>query len=315
MIYRVSKKCEKPGKSLLWKSMSLCWHMIMIIQGYFVYKKLRHKFPGKTLLFAPVASNGDICLFRYILPYFLEYNNIDEYVILVEKKLIQITKVLGFSDIEGLNSTKLFPLSMSYHFLGSEMNHIINFLPWEITDLANVKQKINFDFPKYVIEKSKMKKLCEKYHLIFNRTILLAPYEQTISVLGLPDIPIEVWGMIASRLSKKGYCLLTNCKEEKDIIKGTKQLFCPFSEINPILNYAGNLITIRSGLVDFTCNTNSRKIVFYPNDDWLIKWGSLDSEMNQNLSKYSYEAYAKLEQESQDITVWIPFVNKIVEHF
>ncbi|MDY0236843.1 MAG: hypothetical protein RBR71_12520 [Gudongella sp.] len=98
------------------------------------------------------------------------------------------------------------------------------------------------------------------------RTVIVAP-----SVKTLGRLPEWFWIELAARLGQAGYSVCTNCGDDEDPVAGSVRLSVPYGMMKAYYEYAGHVISSRSGLCDVFSSFDMCKIVIYqPN----VFWGS-----------------------------------------
>lgn len=92
------------------------------------------------------------------------------------------------------------------------------------------------------------------------KTVLLMPYANTAV-----GIPAEFWESLAFNLQEKGYTVCTNSSGELEpAISGTRPLFFDLRYGLEVVEAAGMMIALRSGICDVLSSAKARKIIFYP---------------------------------------------------
>ena len=93
-----------------------------------------------------------------------------------------------------------------------------------------------------------------------NHCVILSPYCKSIV-----QINLSFWEMLADEIKRLGLSVYTNCNGQSEKpIYGTKAICVPFEEVQNFVDFAGYFVGIRSGLCDFICSGNARKVVLYP---------------------------------------------------
>lgn len=106
--------------------------------------------------------------------------------------------------------------------------------------------------------------MLELYHLPEGRTVLLCP-----SCYSTDKIPVDFWGELADSLGRAGFTVCTNvAASEKNEIIGTIQLTAELDVLIPLVESAGHVVSVRSGLCDLISSANCRKVVVYPDQKW-----------------------------------------------
>lgn len=96
------------------------------------------------------------------------------------------------------------------------------------------------------------------------KTVILAPYANSGNTFGIPK---RFWEELTEKLTRRGYavCVNTSCKKGEGSVKGAQAVFLPLEMMSDFCAYAGNLISVRSGLCDITAAAPvNHRIVLYP---------------------------------------------------
>lgn len=102
--------------------------------------------------------------------------------------------------------------------------------------------------------------LFEKEHLEKGKTVILMPYANTA-----PQIRMEFWTELVARLKEQGYIVCTNSSGDiEPPIEGTKPLFFDLRYGLEVVEAAGIMIALRSGLCDVLSSAKAKKIIIYP---------------------------------------------------
>lgn len=110
------------------------------------------------------------------------------------------------------------------------------------------------------ISTEKKKELLDKYKIIKNKTVVLAPYANSFE----QELPLDWWEKLADKLIAKGYAVITNIGNEKEtVINGTVGINLEFNELFVLLEEMGCIIGMRSGLFDLMASASCKKIVIY----------------------------------------------------
>lgn len=133
----------------------------------------------------------------------------------------------------------------------------------------------------------------DKYELKKGKTVLIAPYANTVI-----DINKNFWESLVVNLKKRGYCVCTNVGSPKEKpIEGTIPLSIDYSCIINFLNSSGYFIGLRSGLCDIVTASNAKMVVFYPAGITMVNSKSIEyfglynmSLRDRDLLEIEYEA-------------------------
>lgn len=290
ILQKVSKICEHPAEFGMPRWIGRCWYWIMIQVGKFEYVKIIKQYPGCMFLYTPTASIGDLCYVRRNMSQMLKVNKIENpVVVLVEESVADVAQLLGFETILSVSKVKLFPIAMMHTLYGSQAERLFNCYPWEMVYQSHIIKSLRIE-SLFDYEKFKFKDI----NIFPNRrNIILVPHEETVSLMGEHILSDFFWEKTADALKEKGYDVYTNCRKdsEEKVIKGTKVINMPVSQMMEAIAHVDGFIAVRSGLVDLLCDIPVRQIILYPNSKWLEKFGLSSLSNNQLLEEIIYEDY------------------------
>lgn len=274
---RISK--ENIGKFIYYST-----RMIKAEQFYMQLKRMVGE--NTKILLAPHASTGDAYIIGAYLKEYTKKNNCENnYVyICIGKTCAKI--INGMYDIDKVILMSMYDRNMLeewYRFVGEDncniriMHyqgvcmytgimgnmrayknlHFIDMLLYGAFNLPTntMRQKANF-----LINSEYVKELFESKKLKEGKTIIISPYASSMD-----SLPSELWDILVSNLSNKGYQICTNISNSQEKpLNNTKELFFPLSCANQVLEHAGYFIGYRSGFCDIVSEAKCKKIVLYP---------------------------------------------------
>ena len=294
-------------------------------RGFKLYKQFCAKYGANThFLLIPYEGTGDSYIVGGILKQYLKENGIKKYIIL--QPLSRGAKVLKIFDIDHVQTLSISErnwLSQFQIFCGNSLPnlHIMHFHPCHHVPISGRVQGINgisfrqmyelsgFSFecftpPSKLSDKDVIKAEFKEKGLIFGKTVILAPYAETI-----PGAPKEFWVYVSGELKKRGYIVCTNSSGEKEpLIPGTIGVFYSYSQMIPLLEVAGSFIGVRSGLCDVISSANCTKIILYPRG---FEWGKGLVSNYFSLNKMKLCNNAK--ELEFDAAAWTETANTIIE--
>lgn len=276
IIYQIAKKCEKP-ENAFWNFMNFFFCQCMILYGKHVYQNVRKQFPDKQLLLLPTGSAGDSFIYSCFQSYLLKYLQKDEQdtQLLISETTREAYQSCGLTEICSLPMQQIVALSMAVHYYGQDYIKIVDAYQWCIFDYQNIqKLAVKPQKPNFVYQPEQVANALERIYCVAGKTIVLSPYEKTLSALSLPKPMPEFWTELSEALKKKGFCVCTNCKgdESEPPIPGTMSVFPALSECEALVNFAGGAVVLRSGFADFIRMTTANMIVLYPSEKFFQKF-------------------------------------------
>ena len=100
-------------------------------------------------------------------------------------------------------------------------------------------------------------------NLPVGKTVILAPAARSVSMF-----PLTFWCDLADRLKQLGWTVCTNAYDDSSCIPHTFRLQFPLDEAISIVEQAGWMISVRSGLCDLVSTAECRLSVIYPREKW-----------------------------------------------
>lgn len=254
------------------KAKDIFYHFKLFCRGERIYRNICKTHQNPTILYSGSASNGDYYLLSLVLGNFIDRFG-DNYVFVIPNNVSSLVKALdAYKNTIVLNREDFFSIVFYMHF---DKTHDVNAYDMSHWILFNSRDYL-LNSPKLEVQYLNKISDTEISCIDPHRTVLLSPYEQTVSILGEKRLPIEFWERLAMTLSKMGYKVLTNCSGASDepLIKGTQGCFPKFEGIHSFVESCGFFVGIRSGLADIIATTKAKKIVLYPSMSFL-NWSSL----------------------------------------
>lgn len=277
----VSESCCSEGDSLA----GLENNLNKIRKGYEIYEKFIAKYKEVEMVFlCPYPGTGDIYMACGYLNHFLEKENIKKYLLLViGNNCKKIADLYFIENIEVINAEEKDLLLRMWEFIGDSGIKIKPLLHWgwrtkrfllsnfypHITfnemfkhDTYGLSEECVFVHPDVNRESNYA---CELFHnlgLKKEKTVIIAPYAGSF----VSSVSRELWKKIAEKLKVRGYDVCTNgYGENEPAIEGTMLIQFPYNEVVNVLEYAGNFISIRSGLCDIASSSKCKMLIIYEN--------------------------------------------------
>ena len=268
------KKIENPEESHFPGFLNRLFNAGLAVMGCFIYKGLVRKYPGHMFFIDPACSAGDMIFFRYMFDELLKQSGAEKYLLILDNGgVYRSASELGYDDLYPVSRMKLKALFVYYCFEADSLDNVMNVYPWMMFDY---KSAASFSPRRLRIEcdKSRIEKLFAENGLVRGKTVILSPYEQSISAMGLPKLSPLFWERLAKELASKGFCVCTNCagNDDEPVIKGTVRIFPKFSEMESAAEYAGGMIAVRSGVADYISHADAVKVILYPDKDFYNMW-------------------------------------------
>ena len=276
LIYKFAKKCEKPGKSLIWNTCNYFFRVLLIVLGRVIYNKICSEYPSKHIIVQPARSIGDGLHFGYFKSYLYNYLNIKEEdcILIIPDNTTMVYKALGIKHYVPLKMWQVVALNAFCSFYESSKHNSTNVGRWMFFDYQmSCNQKLKPDY--HCISKSaniqEIKQSFSSIKCEIGRTVVLSPYEKSVTVQKEKRLDSDFWYKLAEELKRRGYNVCTNCKGDVDEppIPGTCAFYPSLANAEKAIELAGTCVAVRSGFVDFIGNTAGTLIILYPSEGFL----------------------------------------------
>lgn len=310
-VYKLIKKAENPPDNWFWRQANELFCTVSIIYGHFVFRKLRKKYPNETLVVASLMSLGDILYLKFGLDDLLHKICASQYRIIMNKRCERNVRMLGYDNVSFMRVGSVGALNMYIHFLNDKIPNVVDAYAWCLFDLQYAGDNLKIKHPEFPIDEQKIALAFRELDAKPGITVIISPYEQSLTANGYRLLPRLFWESVVEKLISRGYHVLTNCSGSatEPPIKGTMSVFPPCSDLINYISYAGGLIAIRSGLVDFCCRANAKKVVLYPNDCF---FHTNDMGLSDDVIELNYENidFTNLDAFIDTVIAAFPEVNK-----
>jgi len=290
-IYKFLKKCEHP-QGRFWDLMNTLFCSGMNIAGLFYYKRIVKDYPGRKILIMPSASMGDVVILNAYIDEILIRFGIDKYILVIDDRLVRVANQIKLSNVVGLKNYVISSIVMSKTHKPNKLTECYNIFSAILFDKGNTSVPLSAKYPIFD-PVTDIALLCNECGVTKDKTVILAPYEQHITVSGRAHLDIGFWEQLASKLMQEGYNVVTNCNINAGEmpINETKIFFPKICEIGEMVDFAGSIIGVRSGLFDYLGNTKAKKIVLYPDKSFLEMWSVEKMWQMNNIMELVYNDF------------------------
>ena len=257
-----------------------------------VYQELVRKYGPLHMFVQYYGGSGDVYLSAAYIQWAQDAGQLpaQEAIFCVRGRSAEnLSRVLvaGVTAIERFDGNELLEMCRLFLFLGGKtmrisILHYLSHYPVYtsiLLDLVGLNGTTFFDLYEYTVfgnqkimppriaEIPGAEKLFADLRLKPNRTVLLAPYSESIP----KEMGMDIWALLAARLKERGYSVCTNIVPNKEAaVPGTEGVFIPYGMLAPFLRLAGFFVSYRSGLCDIVAAVHGcKKIVVYPKASWI----------------------------------------------
>jgi len=259
-----------------------------IIRGYILYKSILRKYGEQCIvLVCPYTGTGDIYLIGVLLQQYIEKEEIDNYaLVVVSTACRKVFNIFGINNVVQMKKEYARSIIKINTFAPDVCNVVVLNDSWASiytnpTEWLRGYKGLNFtdmfkyavfeldkdtplNIPKCLGPDNTIADFFEEHNLIPGKTVILAPYSNTLS-----ELPDYLWEQIAQILKEKGYTVCTNsCGSQEPAVTGTEAVFFPLDKAIQIVTAAGGFIGVRSGFCDIISSVAAKKIIIYEKNNF-----------------------------------------------
>jgi hypothetical protein len=266
-LYKFLKKCETPpNNSFYWLTLNVLFNIILILLGKCLIKiwGIGNKHGSQYVLMSS-TNMGDILFLYRSLDLLKKENGFSDIIIVADKMFLKPLQDLEISKIKIVPYWAIMALGKAVQLYPHKYRNIVMGQPWYFFGMKSINSHSILRSIPCKVSKETIHNLFPKAEMQ-GHSVILSPYEQTVSFYGLELLPLTFWSNLALRLKEKGFFVFTNCngKTEKPI-DGTVAFFPKMSELAGAVKYAGYCVSMRSGFTDWISSANlKREVVLYP---------------------------------------------------
>lgn len=273
--------------------------------GEMVYKNICNKFQDIQKVFiAPLGELGATYVGMAFMRQYIQKHQIQSFALVTMNKacakiaylfcfekqvftvdkgemeaLLQYAVFMDMEDGRILIMNHRYPYTCRVGEIGNFKGiHFIDHYRYSIFQLEeNVKAEIPYIHRDDKVSQDYTECLFRENELQKGNTVILFPYANTASQLSL-----QFWERLAEKLLQEGYIVCTNSSGKHEAgIKGTKELFFDLRYGLEVVEAAGFMIGLRSGICDVLSTVKAKKIILYPDryygSDSFMKFYSLNN--------------------------------------
>lgn len=271
--FRVLEDKSSLVKRSIWK----------VRRGERIYYSLKKKYGFDVHIFIARGGTGDSYLNGLFLDSYAKKKKIENYVVAGDARgLLPVLALFGINNVKILSTKEVEELQQYYMFFYVE--DITHLFPWKHTLYLNrcrAKMRSPFTFietyiyytycnmvsledaakPVFARLSNEIIERCKKKGIEKQKTVIAAPFANTVNYL-----PIWFWNRVFSGLRERGYKVLVNIDETRDInpFMDTESIFFDYKELEAVLKYAGFFLALRSGLCEITSSVDCSQVILYP---------------------------------------------------
>lgn len=279
-LYKALTIVEDPsGHGWLAHAVSSLGHTVLAKRGAVTFKRLCESEPGAIFIIVPTASFGDLLMLRPSLDLLAREEQV---IVVAEARTKPACEALGYPRVEYVSQLDRIALVLFQERHRPE--RLWNALPWYLFNIEEESRAFwTNHYPTMSASAERMTAIASAAHLVEGRSVVLSPYEQTITSNGYKSLPREFWAKLAAELKARGYVVCTNCKGDatEPPIQGTVAVFPKLQDATALFDFAGHVIAIMSGIVDFTARSTAEVCCLYPDNDFYDKWGGRFQTVHQ----------------------------------
>ena len=266
-LYHFLKQCETPPRdNSFWLVLNFLFNLFLVLLGRCLIriKGIGNKHESLHILMS-TKNIGDLPFLYRNLDELQKENGFCNLIIIADKMFLKPLQALGIYNIKIVPFWEIMALDKTVQLYPNQYPNIVMSQPWYFFGMKNINSYVKVRSLPCNISKETIQRLFTKTEMRGN-SVILSPYEQTVSIYGLELLPLIFWNNLAIRLKEKGFFVFTNCngKTEKPIA-GTSVFFPKMDELAGAVEYAGYCVSMRSGFTDWISSANlKREVVLYP---------------------------------------------------
>jgi hypothetical protein len=256
------------------------------LTGYVKYQLLKRKLEindSSMGLLLPYGL-GDTYLVCSLLSSYLKSNGLSTAILILKNGHEYIAKSFGFKKLVYIpdDFQKVIDLSAKYGSLKKgeigipHPNYVFNhYLPKMIgykgLTLLDI-YKIIFQLQPQTITARPMRTrqvsrrlvyTCKSSGMIKNRSVIIFPEANSVDMLSP-----KVWEVIAEHYRELGYKLYSSVINKENTVIGTSRIDIKLAEIVDVAEYAGTVVSLRSGICELLSTAKINLVVIYPKIPW-----------------------------------------------
>ena len=305
LIYKLLKKCEAPPNAgFFWCYLNFLFNVFLALVGKIVIRTTLTDFEkGRNYAIMVSKNMGDLLFMIRGLKDLNRINGFEESVLVAGTVFKKPLMALGIKDCLIVDYWKIIAIDKALQLSPEKYRNVViggayMFFGTKAKDAVTAR----FSLPHHMTEETKAAIFTSA--CMEGRTVVLSPYEQSITVYRDRHLELLFWERLADNLKKEGFYVMTNCngKREKPIY-GTVQFFPPLDEVSAAVEHAGYCVAITSGFTDWISNAELKKeIVLYPTRR-SYEFYNLDIKWNKtNVIELIYD---QINMEPADMADWI----------
>lgn len=247
---------------------------------------LKEKHKADFYFLCPFAALGDICFMMSYLPYFAKQKGISNcFIGVIGEACAQTVGLFGEYETESFSQQDMDEMIQAVVYTKDKDSFIPHQDRPYVIDLhkALYIKKIPleqiyccgvFGLPKETkpYRPTHWKPYRDLDKIQKGRSVILSPYAKSVTTLSS-----RVWQQIVKDYTERGFQCYTNVVRDEKPLEGTLPVSPELAEIQPLAEYAGTFIGIRSGLCDVLRYADCTKIALYPDYNYCdTKWKAID---------------------------------------
>ena len=267
-LYKFLKKCETPPhENTFWLVLNFLFNFFLLLAGRCLINisGIGNNLGSQYVLMS-TKDMGDLLFLYRNLDELKKENNFFNVTIIADRMFQKPLQALKINKIKIVPFWRIMALDKVIQLYPDKYPNIVMSFPWYFFGMKSINSHAMLRSLPYSVSKETIHKLFMKAEMRGN-SVVLSPYEQSVSIRGLEVLPWNFWIKLALRLKEKGFFVFTNCngKTEKPI-DGTNIFFPKMGELAGAVEYAGYCVSMRSGFTDWISSVNLKKeVVLYPN--------------------------------------------------
>lgn len=258
-------------------------------RGKELKEELESRYPGCFKVLCPFPALGDVFFALSYLPYYLEKREIDrERVVycVVGTACGQVVSLFRASDnmvclpqkdMDKLVQACLYTEDDNSFIAHQDRPYVVNLhralylkcIPLEMIYRCGV-----FGLPADTepVRPASLQEYPGLDRIRRGRAVILSPYAKSVTAL-----PEGVWSEIVADYQRRGFQCFTNVVGDEKPLEGTDGISPAITQLQSLVEWAGNFVGIRSGLCDVIKYADCDKVALFPDYQYCdTRWKAID---------------------------------------
>lgn len=243
-----------------------------IVEGKKIYNRLKMKCHKHVMYISQHPAIGDAYLVASYLKIFIQKKDVVTFIGQASKKVYELYKFENLVELTQWQTDSLIRY-VQFMEISSDEVVILHYQALvEHTGLAFQFNGVRGLCFSELLEKMVFRgyEYTDRFYPNLNRTINFTNVEKNSSVIFFPYAntlntpPLEFWSEVIDRYIERGKSVYTYVWKNEKPLKKTIPITCELTEIFYLVEWAGELVGVRNGIMDLVSQSKCKKTIYYP---------------------------------------------------